>query len=126
LVGAENREFENSSRFFPAAADAMRRILIERARRRRTRRYGGDFQRVDIEEFDLVAPQADDELQAVNDALDELAKESIPCKPNWLSCVTLTGGPTEEAPQILGLSVSTMNDYWTFSRALLQHHLEGK
>jgi len=38
----------------------------------------------------------------------------------------LTGGPTEEAAQILGLSVSTMNDYWTFSRALLQHHLEGK
>jgi len=50
--------------------------------------------------------------------LDELVKDSILCKPNWLSCVTLTGGPTEEAAQILDLSVSTVKDDRAFSRGL--------
>src|SRR5258705_12808809 len=58
LVGSENPSFENRAHFFSAAAEAMRRILIDRARRRRTRRHGGGYERVDLEECDFVAPQA--------------------------------------------------------------------
>src|SRR5881394_2642271 len=75
LVGSENPSFENRAHFYSAAAEAMRRILIDRARRRRTRRHGGGYERVDLKECDLVAPQADDELLAVHEALDKLAKE---------------------------------------------------
>ena len=71
LVGSENPSFENRAHFYSAAAEAMRRILIDRARRRRTRRHGGGYERVDLD--DLVAPQADDELLAVHEALDKLA-----------------------------------------------------
>src|SRR5258708_10857447 len=75
LVSSENPSFENRAHFFSAAAEAMRRILIERARRRRTRRHGGGYERVDLDECDLAAPQADDELLAVHEALDKLATE---------------------------------------------------
>src|SRR5260221_3216816 len=64
LVGLENPTFANRAHFFSAAAEAMRRILIDRARRRRTRRHGSGYERVAFDESDLVAPQADDELLA--------------------------------------------------------------
>src|SRR2546426_7054467 len=60
LMGSEVPNFQNRAHFFSAAAEAMRRILIERARRRMTQRHGGGYKRIDIENVDLVAPQADD------------------------------------------------------------------
>src|SRR3954469_24972644 len=76
LVGSKNPNFENRAHFFSAAAEAMRRILIERARRRNTLRRGGDYERVSLEGRDFAAPQSDDELLAVHEALNKLAKES--------------------------------------------------
>src|SRR5205809_180977 len=64
LVGAQNPTFKDRTHFFRAAAEGMRHILIDRARRRRTRRHGGGHKRVDLDECDLVAPQADDQLLA--------------------------------------------------------------
>src|SRR5580658_7937568 len=64
LIGAENPKFENRAHFFSAAAEAMRRILIDRARRKLTVRHGGDFERIDLEGLDLAAPGADQELLA--------------------------------------------------------------
>src|SRR6266436_1146744 len=65
LVGSENPSFENRAHFFSAAAEAMRRILIDRARRRLTRRHGGGVKRVDLDGQDLTAPDVDAQLLAV-------------------------------------------------------------
>src|SRR5439155_23720506 len=73
LVGKENPRFENRAHFFGAAAEAMRRILIENARRKRALRHGGGQQRVDLEQVQLASATDDDQLLAVNEALDKLA-----------------------------------------------------
>src|SRR5712671_1020143 len=67
LVGSKNPTFRNSTHFFAAAAEAMRHILIDRARRKQTERHGGRFVRVEIDEFELAAPSPDDELLAVHE-----------------------------------------------------------
>src|SRR5882762_183900 len=74
LVGTKNPKFENRAHFFSAAAEAMRRILIDRARRKLTQRHGGGFERVDLEGQDLGAPGADEQLLAVHEVLDDLAR----------------------------------------------------
>src|SRR5207253_3080082 len=76
LVGNDARvQFQNRAHFFGAAAEAMRRILIDRARRKRAVRHGGGQRRVDIQEVDLASITDDDQLLAVSDALDQLAVE---------------------------------------------------
>src|SRR5215475_1044503 len=74
LVGSESPNFENRAHFFAAAAEAMRRILIDGARRRASLRHGGGFQRIELEDCDLSARQADYELLAVHEAVEDLAK----------------------------------------------------
>ena len=86
LVGARNPTFRNSTHFFAAAAEAMRHILIDRARRKQTERHGGGFVRVEIEEFELAAPSPDDELLAVHEVLDAF---SVP-----ISCSSRIGQVT--------------------------------
>src|SRR5438128_419882 len=75
LVGVQNPAFNDRKHFFRAAAEAMRRILIDRARRKHTQRHGGSRLRVDFEGVDVAAPGPDDEILAVHDALDKLAVE---------------------------------------------------
>ena len=118
LVGAENPTFQNRAHFFSAAAEAMRRILIDRARRRRAVRHGGECQRVDLEGCELVAPQADDELLAVHEAVDALEKEYAP-QAAVVKLRYFGGHTNEETAQILGISASTVKNYWAFSRAWL-------
>jgi len=125
LVGSETPSFQNRAHFFSAAAEAMRRILIDRARRRRTQRHGGGYRRVDLDDCDLAAPQADDELLAVNEALDQLGKEH----PRQAEVVKLRyfGGRTnDEAAQILGISVASVKNYWAFSRAWLLQEIKRR
>ena len=124
LVGSEHPNFENRAHFFSAAAEAMRRILIERARRRMTRRHGGGLKRVDIEECDLAAPEADAELLAVHEALGELAKE-YPMQAEVVKLRYFSGRTNEETAQILGISGSTVKNYWAFSRAWLLQQIKG-
>src|SRR5580692_4314853 len=69
LVGGKNPTFENRAHFFSAAAEAMRRILIESARRKLTQRHGGGYKRVDIEIQDLVAPDTDQQMVSVHEVL---------------------------------------------------------
>ena len=73
LAGDQSSKFENRAHFFSAAAEAMRRILIDRARQKLAARHGGGQRRVELEEVELVAPVDDDQLLQVNDALDQLA-----------------------------------------------------
>ena len=75
LFGDQNPSFSGRAHFFHAASEAMRRILIERARRKRSERRGGGYRRVDLEGFDPAAPKADEHLLAVHEVLDKLASE---------------------------------------------------
>jgi RNA polymerase sigma factor (TIGR02999 family) len=124
LVGPENPSFENRAHFFSAAAEAMRRILIERARRRRTRRHGGEYQRIDLAECDLIAPQADEELLAVNEALEKLARKH-PVQAEVVKLRYFGGRTIEEVAQILDISVATVKNYWSFARAWLLQEIKG-
>src|SRR6201982_1195992 len=75
LVGDQSPSFKNREHFFRASAEAMRRILIDRARRKHTQRHCGGSHTVDFDAFDVAAPAVDDQLLAVNEALDKLALE---------------------------------------------------
>jgi RNA polymerase sigma factor (TIGR02999 family) len=125
LVGDQTPSFKNREHFFRASAEAMRRILIDRARRKQTKRHGGGYQRVDAEDFDVAAPAVDDQLLAVNEALGKLALEH-PVQAELVKLRYFAGLTNEEVSQVLGISVSTAKNYWTFSRAWLLNEIEGK
>jgi len=124
LAGSGNPSFENRAHFFSAAAEAMRRILIDRARRRRTRRHGGGYERVDLDECDLAAPQADEDLLAVHEALDKLAKKH-PVQAEVVKLRYFGGRSNEEVAQILNISLSTAKNYWAFARAWLLQEIKS-
>jgi len=115
LVGDKNQQFENRAHFFSAAAEAMRRILIDRARRKLARRHGGEFERIDLEGQDLAVPAADQQLLAVHEVLDKLTAEH-PVQAEVVKLRYFAGMTNEETAQVLGISVSTVKNYWTFAR----------
>jgi len=115
LIGGKNPTFENRAHFFSAAAEAMRRILIDRARRKLCQRHGGEFERIDLEEQDLSAPDQDKQLLAVHEVLDDLAKE-FPVQAEVVKLRYFAGMTNEETAEVLGVSVSTTKNYWTFAR----------
>jgi RNA polymerase sigma factor (TIGR02999 family) len=119
LVGNSNPNFNGRAHFFGAAAEAMRRILIEKARRKHALRHGGDQQRVDLEHVLAAAvPGADDQLLAVNDALDKLAAiHTVQAEVVKLRC--FVGMTNAEAAQALGLTERTVKYYWSHARAWL-------
>jgi len=124
LVGDRNPSFADRAHFFRASAEAMRRILIDRARRKRTQKHGGAFQRVDIEEHDLAAPSTDDQLLALNEALEKFSLEH-PTQAELVKLRYFAGLTNEEVSNVLGISVSTAKNYWAFSRAWLLNKIEG-
>ena len=125
LVGSETPNFQNRAHFFSAAAEAMRRILIDRARRRRTQRHGGGYERINLDDCDLATPQADDELLAVNDALDQLSKQH-PVQAEVVKLRYFGGRTNDEVSQVLGISVASVKNYWAFSRAWLLQEIKGR
>jgi RNA polymerase sigma factor (TIGR02999 family) len=118
LVGKDNPQFANRAHFFSAAAEAMRRILIDNARRKRALRHGGGQQRVEMEGLDVAAPCDDDELLAVNDALDKLAAIHV-VQAEVVKLRYFVGMTNVEAAQALGLSERTVKNYWTHARVWL-------
>ncbi len=125
LVGAQAPAFNNREHFFRASAEAMRRILIDRARRKHTRRHGGEYQRVDLDGIDPAAPPADEELLAVNEALARFAI-AHPVQADLVKLRYFAGMTNEEVSQVLGVSLSTVKNYWAFSRAWLLNDIEGQ
>jgi RNA polymerase sigma factor (TIGR02999 family) len=115
LVSSKNPRFENRAHFFSAAAEAMRRILIDRARRKLTVRRGGGFERVELEGQDLAAPAADEQLLAVHEVLNILANDH-PMQAEVVKLRYFVGMTNEETAEALGLSVATIKNYWTFAR----------
>jgi len=118
LVAEQNPKFANRAHFFAAAAEAMRRILIDNARRKRAVRHGGGQQRVDVEQVQLVSPTDDDQLLAVNEALDKLAAQSKP-EAELVKLRYFVGMTLEEAARVLGISARTADNYWAHARAWL-------
>jgi RNA polymerase sigma factor (TIGR02999 family) len=124
LVGAENPQFEGRGHFFAAAAEAMRRILIERARQKLSLKRGAGAQRVTLEELDLAVMADDDTLLAVDDALTKLAKEDRDAA-EFIKLRFFTGLMTTEAAQVLGIHERTARRHWRFARGWLYQELRG-
>ena len=124
LGGNPSQQWDGRGHFFAAAAEAMRRILIDRARRRSARRHGGGQERVDIEEADIALPGDDDQVLAVHEALEKLATED-PRKAELVKLRYFVGMTIEEAAQVLGISEPTAKRDWTFARAWLFQEIEG-
>ena len=125
LVGTQNPTFKNRSHFFSAAAEAMRHILIDRARRKQTQRHGGGFERVDLDLVALAAPSTDDQLLAVHEALDKFALQH-PLQAEVVKLRYFAGMTNEEVAQLLGISISTAKNYWNFSRGWLFNEIQSK
>ena len=125
LVGSTNPNFSGRAHFFGAAAEAMRRILIEKARRKRAQRHGGDQQRVELESIEVAGPGDDDQLLAVNDALDKLAAIHA-VQAEVVKLRYFVGMTNLEAAQALGLSESTVKNYWTHARAWLFREMRSQ
>ena len=124
LVGAKNMKFENRAQFFSAAAEAMRRILIERVRRKRAQRHGGDFVRVDVATLEFAASDQDQRLLDVHEVLDKFTAEH-PIHAKVVMLRYFVGMTNEETSEILGLSVATVKNYWTFARTWLFHEIKN-
>jgi len=124
LVGGGQPDGWNGrGHFFAAAAEAMRRILVEAARRKKTLKRGGDCPRVDLEEVAVPEDRAD-ELLSVNEALDELERED-PVKATLVKLRYFTGLTLQEAADALGVSRATADRYWGYAKAWLYRRLAG-
>jgi RNA polymerase sigma factor (TIGR02999 family) len=121
--GQEERSYRDRSHFFAAAATAMRRILIERARRKLTRKRGGDLQRQPLEA--IAAPEPDEELLALDEALDRLA-EIDPKKAKLVELRYFAGLTSEPAAAVRGISATTADRHWAYARAWLQAEVRGR
>ena len=119
LGDGKNDRWANRAHFFAAAAEAMRRILIENARRKRALRHGGGQKRFDIEEVEIAAAVEDDELLAVHEALDKFAGQD-PRKAELVKLRYFVGLTIEETAEVMGISVATAKRWWNYSRAWLR------
>jgi RNA polymerase sigma factor (TIGR02999 family) len=122
---AGSRQVWNSrGHFFGAAAEAMRRILIDRARRRNRERHGGGLSRVDFEEVDLATTTSDETLLRVDEALEKFAVES-PEKAALVKLRFFVGLSISEAAEALGISPATAKRQWNYARAWLRCELSS-
>ena len=124
LGGAEHN-WQNQAHFFSAAAEAMRRILVEHARRRRAVRHGGGLERVDLGRMEIATPagEDDEEVLKIHEALDELAVEH-PDKAELVKLRYFAGLTNEEAAGVLGISPATATRHWAFARVWLFRQIE--
>ncbi len=123
LVGTgEEPHWDNRRHFFAAAAEAMRRILVENARRKQTHKHGGGRQRRDLDADALVAPEANLDLLALDAALHRLA-EHDPLKAKLVELRYFAGLTGDQAAAVLGLSASSADRQWVYTRAWLRREL---
>ena len=116
LDGEKNQHWKSRGHFFGAAAEAMRRILVENARRKQALKRGGDRERVEL--ADQPKPESDLDLVAMDEALDELAKQH-PEKARLVGLRYFAGRSLEESADMIGVSRATAQRYWTYARAWL-------
>ena len=125
LVDGDKAAHWNSrGHFFAAAAEAMRRILVENARRRRGVKHGGACRRVNLDEATPCAPEPAEELLALDEALDRLARED-PRKAELVQLRYFTGLSVQEAADVLGISRATADRYWAYAKVWLYCAISG-
>ena len=123
LGGDKAPGFENHAHFFGASAEAMRRILVESARRKKRFKHGGGLQRVDVDAVQVAMPVPDDELLVLDEALDKLAAVDERAAEVVKLCF-FVGMTQEQAARELGISISTAERRWSFARAWLFQEME--
>jgi RNA polymerase sigma factor (TIGR02999 family) len=122
--GGEDRHWNGRGHFFAAAAEAMRRILVERARHKKRQKRGGGLNRVDLDSPDLTYQSSGEDILAIDDALEKLAADN----PDAAQLVRLryfAGLSVEEAAQAAGIPRSTAYSHWAYARACLRRLLQG-
>jgi RNA polymerase sigma factor (TIGR02999 family) len=121
-AGGEAQKWEGRGHFFAAAAEAMRRILVENARRKGRRKHGGGLPRVDMELANIASPIPDENLLVLDDAMTRLAAED-PVRARLVELRFFAGLSNEEAAKILGISGVTAKRYWRHARAWLHREI---
>lgn len=124
LVGDERQEWKGRRYFFGACAEAMRRILIERARKKGRMKHGGDRERVELEDLQAEEPLATLDLLALDDALAKLAAEDE-AKAELVKLRFFAGLTLDQVAKTLGISPATADRHWAFARAFLYHEIQG-
>jgi RNA polymerase sigma factor (TIGR02999 family) len=125
LVDVDKAQHWNSrGHFFVAAAEAMRRILVENARRKQRIKHGGDLERVDIELCDIPTRMSSEELIELDEALEKL-KQHDPIKAELVTLRYFAGMTIEQAAEALKISRVTAHRYWTYARAWLHQQIVG-
>ena len=122
LVGTENQNWSSRGHFFAAAAEAMRRILIENARRKQRRKRGGDQHRIDLDDADITIEDPSTNIIALDEALAKLAEEDS-IKADLVKLRYFAGLTLEQAAKILEISRATAERYWSYARAFLFHEI---
>lgn len=123
LIGNENQEWNSRGHFFGAAAEAMRRILVENARRKQRVKHGGEMRRIDLAMLDVAITSQDEHLLAVDEALEKLAGRD-PLGAQLIKLRFFAGLPNVEAARLLGIPERTAKRAWAYARAWLYEELK--
>jgi RNA polymerase sigma factor (TIGR02999 family) len=126
LLDVEQQQHWNSrGHFFAAAAEAMRRILVENARRKQSLRRGGDRRRIDVDLVEPEAPRLSDDVLTLNEALEKL-QQADRQKADLVKLRYFAGLTMEQAAEALGISTATAHRFWNYARAWLHREIAGK
>lgn len=120
-----SQQWSGRGHFFAAAAEAMRRILVERARRKRSLKHGGEMQRVDLDVAIAAIENQNEELLSLDEALTKFERQ-WPVKAELVKLKYFAGLTTREASQAIGVSTATAERYWKFARAWLHAQLKSE
>jgi RNA polymerase sigma factor (TIGR02999 family) len=123
LVGAEDQKWDGRGHFFAAAAEAMRRILINSARRKKQLKHGGALRRLNLDDAVIVSQEGSDEILVLDAALSKLAQRDRQ-KAELVKLRFFSGLTTEQAANVLGISHTTAKRAWAYSRAWLQREIQ--
>ena len=125
LVGNEPQDWTGRGHFFAAAAEAMRRVLVDNARRKQARKHGGDRQRLPLEATDVATRATPEEIVALDDALTALAQED-PQAAQIVKLRLFAGLSMDQAAEAIGVSRATAYREWTYARAWLRSQIHGQ
>ena len=124
LLGNENKQWNSRGHFFAAAAEAMRRILVEQARRKLAKKRGGDGKRVALELEQLAGKDHDEKILALNEALAKLEQQDE-LKANLVKLRFFAGMTVNQTAAALEISTSSVDRYWNYARAWLQREMSA-
>lgn len=125
LDGEQVARWNSRGHFFGAAAEAMRRILVEQARRRNTHKRGGEFVRIELQDVNIMAPEADEQILAIHESLEELTRTDSQAA-ELVKLRYFVGLNSTEAAEVMGLSARTADRIWVYAKSYLLRACEQK